>query len=144
VASGIGTVANLIALGWFGMWMGMTSKNNNLATLKTILFVQVIPWFVIVFASAIGSMLIMMPALFRSSKSSGAVTAFYFPILFSTIFPVILSVAKAILFFLWSRRRLYGSLRERAARTTGPAGFVPSTRLPSAVATPPIIAPTSA
>jgi hypothetical protein len=144
VASGIGTIANLIALGWFGMWMGMTSKNNNLATLKTILFVQVIPWFVIVFASGIGSMLLMMPALFKSSKSSGAVTAFYFPMLFSTGFPAVLSVAKAIVFVLWSRRRLYGSLRARAAGTTGSAGFAPSSRLPSAAATPPIIAPTSA
>src|SRR6185503_5651553 len=29
------TGANLIALCWFGMWMGMTSKNANFATLKT-------------------------------------------------------------------------------------------------------------
>jgi len=44
--------ANLVALAWFGMWMGLNSKNTNLATLKTILFVEVIPWFVVVFTSA--------------------------------------------------------------------------------------------
>jgi len=27
------------------MWMGMTSRSVNLATLKSILFVQIIPWF---------------------------------------------------------------------------------------------------
>ena len=29
----IATLANLAALSWFGMWMGMTSKNSNLAAL---------------------------------------------------------------------------------------------------------------
>jgi hypothetical protein len=50
-AAGLTTVANRMALCWFGMWMGMTSRSANLATLKTILFVQVIPSFVIAFGT---------------------------------------------------------------------------------------------
>src|SRR5437764_5561295 len=41
------TAANFVALSWFGMWMGLNSKNTNLATLKTIAFVQIIPWFIV-------------------------------------------------------------------------------------------------
>ena len=52
LAAVVTTVANLLALCWFGMWMGMTSRSANLATLKTILFVQIIPWFVIAFGSS--------------------------------------------------------------------------------------------
>ena len=49
VAAALSTAANLLALCWFGMWMGLTSRTANMATLKTILFVQVIPWFVMTF-----------------------------------------------------------------------------------------------
>ena len=35
--------ADLVALGWFGMWMGLVSRNARMATLKTIVFVQVLP-----------------------------------------------------------------------------------------------------
>src|SRR5438445_2961147 len=46
VATTLMVVANLAALCWFGMWMGLNSRNANLATLQTIVFVQIIPWFV--------------------------------------------------------------------------------------------------
>jgi hypothetical protein len=42
--------ANLAALMWFGMWMGLTSKNASMATLKTVVFVQVLSWMWICFA----------------------------------------------------------------------------------------------
>ena len=52
LAAALSTAANLLALCWFGMWMGMTSRSANLATLKTILFVEIIPWFVIALREA--------------------------------------------------------------------------------------------
>src|SRR5215216_5372746 len=67
-AGTITVAANLIALVWFGMWMGLNSTNTNLATLKTIVFVQIIPWFVISFASA---MLLPILMMIFSSASSG-------------------------------------------------------------------------
>src|SRR5262249_5642253 len=46
VATGAATLVtalgNLLTLTWFGMWMGLTSKSANWATLKTFLFIQII------------------------------------------------------------------------------------------------------
>ena len=50
VAGGLRVIANLIALVWLGMGMGLTSKNTNLAAPKAIVFVQIIPWLVASFA----------------------------------------------------------------------------------------------
>jgi len=61
---------NLVALCWFGMWMGMTSKGANLAALKTILFVQIIPFMVITFGSTMAMGLLLMPFILRSAGSS--------------------------------------------------------------------------
>ena len=83
VLGAISAAANLLALSWFGMWMGVTSKKASLATLKTILFVQVIPWLVISFVSAFIAMLVVIPVIMTSggfprttivTNSSGAVT----------------------------------------------------------------------
>lgn len=49
------SLANLIALSWFGLWMGLTSRNSLTATLKTILFVEIIPWLVLVFNDGVGA-----------------------------------------------------------------------------------------
>jgi hypothetical protein len=77
--------ANLLALSWFGMWAGVTSKKASLATLKTILFVQVIPWLVISFVSSFIAMLVVVPVMMTSggfprttivTNSSGAATYF--------------------------------------------------------------------
>jgi hypothetical protein len=50
------STADLVALGWFGMWMGMTSKNSALATLKTLALVLVVPWMIIKFLTFIVAM----------------------------------------------------------------------------------------
>src|SRR5205823_1599024 len=65
----LATAGNLIALCWFGMWMGMTSRTANLATLKTLLFVQIVPWLVIAFGSSMLIMAVMMPYFMRSNAS---------------------------------------------------------------------------
>lgn len=43
-ASMITFVADLVALGWVGMWLGLASKKTNQATMKTIFFVLALPW----------------------------------------------------------------------------------------------------
>jgi hypothetical protein len=114
LASIIAVVANLIALAWFGMWMGLTSRNTSLATLKTILFVQIIPWFVISFLSALSPML-LLPRLTQSFQNPNpAWFILWYPLL-STSISTILFVAKDLVFSLWARRRLYAEFRERAA-----------------------------
>ncbi|MEY2428473.1 MAG: hypothetical protein QOJ40_1358, partial [Verrucomicrobiota bacterium] len=145
IAASVGTAANLIALCWFGMWMGMTSKSNNLATLKTLIFVQVIPWFVIWFGSMMGAMLIIMPRLFKNGVASTNQNSTWlnqmmswFPFIIAAL-AAVLTVAKDIGFFVWSRRRLYFSFREQASRMLGQPRFVAPPLLPPVIASPPVI-----
>ena len=129
-AAAVTTAANLTAICWFGMWMGLTSKSANLATLKTILFVQVVPWFIIVFGSQMAISMLMMPFLF---KASGATQPNWWLIwwpLLSTALTAALSLAKDIGFFVWARRKLYSCFREEAGRTLGQPRFVTADKLP--------------
>ena len=111
----VSTAANLIALCWFGMWMGLTSRSANLATLKTILFVQVIPWFAIAFASTMLIGMVMAGTAFSRSQLQPAWWLVWWPLL-SAAFSGTLAVGKDVGFILWSRHKLYSSLRTQAAR----------------------------
>jgi hypothetical protein len=137
-AAGLSTSANLIALCWFGMWMGMTSRSANLATLKSILFVQVIPWFVITFAA---SMLILGLAsrLATRSGSTGPGAFFSWWPLLSTLLAAAVALAKDIGFIVWSRNKLHSSLREQATRSPADSGFAPPRLVPATPPAPPII-----
>ena len=120
--SAAGTVAmagNLAALSWFGMWMGLNSKNNSLATLKTIAFVQIIPWFLVSFLSAMCLGLLMFSGLASGIISSGPRMMICYPLITSG-FTTMLALAKDIGFLVWSRRKLYSDFRERVARVVSP------------------------
>lgn len=111
------TGANLVALVWFGLWMGLTSKSANLATLRTLLFVQVIPWFIIAFASSIGIGLLF--ASLGRAFSSGPPTWFMWWPLLNALAATVLATGKDVGFVLWSRKRLFSAFREQAARMPG-------------------------
>jgi hypothetical protein len=118
-AAGTLTVAaNLAALAWFGMWMGLTSKKTNLAALKTIVFVQIIPWFVIGFASVM-----IIPLMFWwASVNKGNLTPqmmAWSPLLISGV-AILLYLTKDLAFLLWARRKLYSELRDRAMQAVAP------------------------
>ena len=108
------TGASLVALWWFGMWMGLTSKSANIATLKTLLFVQIIPWFAISFAAGMLVPMLIIPSLITRTGAASSNLMTWFPLL-SSAFTTALALAKDIGFILWSRKRLYGQLRDRAA-----------------------------
>ncbi len=114
----ISVLANLAALCWFGLWMGMTSKSANLSTLRTLLFVQVIPWFAITFGSGIAMALLMAGLYMGGSPNPSSAVLLWMPLLSGSIVGG-LTIAKDLGFILWSRKRLYSSLRERAARWVG-------------------------
>jgi hypothetical protein len=137
VAGALSTAANLLALCWFGMWMGMTSRSANLATLKTLLLVQIIPWFVIMFGAGIGATALMSGMLFRRSVNPLASFAWW-PILSAFLMAVVV-VAKDVIFVVWSRNKLHASFRDEAARSLGQPRLVTLPRLP-AMAAPPVIA----
>jgi len=106
--------ASLVALWWFGMWMGLTSKSANIATLKTLLFVQIIPWFAISFAAGMLVPMLIIPSLIARGGAASSNLMTWFPLL-SSAFTTALALAKDIGFILWSRGRLHAQLRDRAA-----------------------------
>lgn len=110
------TLADIAALFWFGMWMGMTSKSTNLAALKTIVLVQVAPSLVIGVVSSLIAMLIVMPRLISSSGGNAvsATMAGGTFALASALVPLALKLGKDALFISWSRRKLHQNLRQWA------------------------------
>lgn len=135
--------ANLITLCWFGMWMGMTSKSANLATLKTVLFVQVIPWFVLSFAAGLILSLMVMPAMVKVATGPAAPTVgvsrmIWFPFLYTGL-TVVLSLGKDILLFIIARRKLYANFRDMAVRAIVPIQITVPPPAPRPAATPPVI-----
>jgi len=115
--------ANLIALSWFGMWMGLTSRNANLATLKTLLFVQVIPWFIIVFASSAAFGLLMfkfmVPSAVKGTAPNTTNLMLWYPLI-TTAVTGVLSLGKDVVFAVWARRKLYSDFRERVLTGSSP------------------------
>ena len=140
VAGTLTVIANLAALSWFGMWMGLNSKNSNLATLKTIVFVQIIPWFGVSFASAMGVSLVLLPSLMKGVSAPTSQMMVWFPLITSGL-TTVLVLAKDIAFLFWARRKLYSEFRERAVQAVAP---IRAARPPplSPAGTPPVIAPT--
>lgn len=133
-------VANLAALMWFGMWSGLNSNSPNLATLKTIVFVQVIPWMVISFASSLAIPLLMLPKLMSGTTVSNPGQMMMWYGLVSSAIATVLALAKDIGFCVWARRRLYSQFRAVAAQSIGSIQppVPPSSPSPGA---PPVIRP---
>jgi hypothetical protein len=113
------TLANLTALAWFGMWMGLTSRNGLMGTLKTIVFVQIVPWMVIWFAAMMT--MVGFSLLGVSKKTSWIANNWmeWFPIV-STLLVTVLSLGKDFAFYMASRQRLVGQFREVAVRAVAP------------------------
>jgi len=112
------TAANLVTLSWFGMWMGMTSQNTNLATLKTVCFAQLIPSMIISFSSTILVAMIVFPRMMSSGQAAGSGVLSWFPLIIG-ISTAGLSLAKDVAFIVWSKNKLYTSFRAQAARGIG-------------------------
>lgn len=134
------TVANLAAVAWFGLWMGMTSRNALLATLKTIVFVQIVPWFMITIASGLLVPVILLPTLMKTGAASTSAAWF------STWYPLLnvaltgsLALGKDYFFWRWSRRKLMQDFREQATRVVAPVVVHSNVASPPA---PPVIHPT--
>lgn len=99
VASGVVLFATgVLATAWFGMWMGMTSSKVHLAVIKTLVFVKVLPWFVLMFGQG---MLMIGVGM--------AQWPFWVPSLIVGILSVVLDFG----FLLFARRQLLTRLREK-------------------------------
>jgi len=141
VASAVGALvapANLIALTWFGLWMGLTSKNTLTATLKTILFVQIIPWFVIYFLTVMIVPLIMFSGGWPNTTTQNnlpqsQMMLVLLPLHF-TLVPTLLGLLKDFFFWYGVRKKLFGQFRQLAARSITPvqSSLPPVIRVPQA------------
>jgi len=120
--------------------MGLNSKSTNLATLKTILCVQIIPWFALTFASMLAVPLLLLPVMLKGGGAAPAQMMFWYMLLPSAIMTA-LCLAKDGAFWLWARRKLYSEFRERAAPAVIPVRPTLPPPLPRP-AVPPVIAPT--
>jgi len=115
--------------------MGLTSKNTNLAALKAIVFVQIIPWFVVPFVSGIAVPLFLIPGIMRRGPTVSAQTLVWYPLLFSGL-STALFLTKDLVFSLWARRKLYREFRERAAQVAAPVPPLPPLLFPRVAPSP--------
>jgi hypothetical protein len=138
-AAALSTAANLLALCWFGMWMGLTSRSANLATLKTILFVQIIPWFVMAFVTSMMMGLLMMGSAVRAGPAQSMSWFAWWPLM-GAVLGAAFAVAKDIGFIVWSRKKLQSSFRDEASHSLGQPRFVLPPPLPTTAEAPPVIA----
>ncbi len=95
--------SGLVAVAWFGMWMGLRSRKPNHAILKTLVLVQVLPW--------LGLMIGLIVLQLASNNWGGG-----FSYWFSQLVMLVVAVAIDIAFIIVARRRLLRELREVAAR----------------------------
>jgi ABC-type transport system involved in multi-copper enzyme maturation permease subunit len=131
------TAANLIAIAWFGLWMGMTSRNSPLATLKTLGLVQVAPLLVIWFTTGILIFGLMMSQFTTGRNQAAKWTtsiAEWIPLIMASLV-FIFSLVKDIAFSAWARGKLRSSFRQVASQATG----VPLQHIQPSTVTPPKI-----
>lgn len=135
----VGNLAvNLVALAWVGVWMGLTSRGVTVAALKTLAFVEVIPWFVISFASALTVPLVLFPMMMGGgAPAAGALVQrwmIWMPVMMGG-FSVALNLIKNLTFISWARRRLGSEFRGRAlpTLTTAPVTAAPPGSAPPVI-----------
>jgi hypothetical protein len=106
----VSTTANVTAVVWVGMWLGLTSKNISVAILQTILFVQVLPWVGIAIAGNIFVALVLLPSFSRGGSTTMTLS---FPLLSAGVTGV-LALAKDLAFIAWARGQLFSRFRVHA------------------------------
>jgi hypothetical protein len=130
-------LGNLAALSWFGMWMGLTSRTTNTATLLTLLYVQIIPWFVASFVVALSVPLLLLPTIFKGTSPTPGFFLIWFPLL-TVGGQSIIYLGKDLFFILFARRRLLTRFRDSVAFAASPRPI--RVTPPALVAAPPVIA----
>ncbi len=112
----ISFVGGLLAVAWYGMWMGMTTRKPSIAVLKTLAFSIVLPWLALIFIQGL-TMITLMRPIWRN----------IFPFWTGTVVFCVLNLAKDLFFIFWSRKRLATRFCQQATgdRRTPPPVFPP-------------------
>lgn len=99
-------VLGMAALGWFGMWMGLTNRKLTMAVIKTVVFVQVLPWIAQMFMMGFG--MAFIGVIMAKAFASGGTMPFWIGMLPSMAF----TLGKNIFFIAWARKRLFTRFRD--------------------------------
>ena len=100
-------VTGLLAVAWFGMWMGVTSKKVNAAVIKTVVFVKVLPWLAMMFIN-----MLLIFVIFAASRGS-------FGMWVPQLITFLVAIGGDVAFILVARRKLLKNFRELVARAAG-------------------------
>ncbi len=123
-ASAVNFVADLLAVAWFGMWMGLTTYKTTMAVLKTFAFVIVLPWLALMFLQA------FLMGVLAFTLGPRGIFGGWFGLLPPAV-TVLANLAKGIFFIHWSRRKLLTRFRDIVSRD-GPLFAPRPPPLPSA------------
>jgi ABC-type transport system involved in multi-copper enzyme maturation permease subunit len=93
----------LVAIVWFGMWMGLTSGKTNVAVIKTLVFCQVLP--------SIALSFLQMLAMFGLTWGMGGLH--WLPEVVGSVLGMVVDLAFVIL----ARKKLLGTFSDVATRT---------------------------
>jgi hypothetical protein len=99
----IAFLTGLVAIVWFGMWMGLTSSKTNVAVIKTLVFCQVLPSIALTFLQ----WLAMFGMVWRGASW------YWLPQVVSTV----LGMAVDLVFIVVARRKLLATFRDVVTRT---------------------------
>ena len=124
--------ADLPAVAWFGMWMGLRTKKTPLAVVKTFTFVIVLPSLALMFMQ--GFIMSLLAMTLGLGRVWGGWFSLAGPVLIGAV-----NVGKNIFFIGWSRSKLLTRFRETVARE-GPLVVSPSPLPLPAPVRPPLIA----
>lgn len=118
------SITSFIAVTWFGLWMGLTSKNSLTGTLKTVVFVFVVPWFAISFATGLTVPLLMLSTGWGGMNDS---LMRWFPFLMIGFNAVLVLVKNWVLWQLaWRKMSLnFRDTATRAALPVAPVSVLP-------------------
>ena len=106
-------LTGMLAVGWFSMWMGVVTRKANMAVLKSLLFVYVLPWFVLLFVQA-GLFALFMRFFGNTTRAMSA-----WPHL-PQIIGGTLGIGIDLVIFFVARQKLLTNFRQTVA---GAAGF---------------------
>ena len=123
-AAVVNFLADLLAVGWFGMWMGLTTKKTTMAVVKTFVFVVALPWLASMFLQ--GFLVSFLSISTGFSGTFGGWVWWLRPALSVTF-----TVGKDIFFIRWSRHKLLTGMRDSASRDSPIVGSHSPTRLPA-------------
>jgi hypothetical protein len=109
VAGAVNFVGDLLAIAWFGMWMGLTTKKATIAVVKAFAFVIVLPWLALMFLQGF-----VMGLLAFTLGAKGFFGGWFWWL--PSVVIALVNLGKDVFFIRWSRHKLLTRFRDTVAR----------------------------